>query len=295
MAGKKRSGVEGMGWGASSLIKNDVEDPAAEERGRESGGGGGGGGAGSPGGLEEEIELSGTLPAGLVVDTSMIAPPTQSWTYYGLFGLLFGLLLFNEGLTYGLNRMGGETGMLIPAAFAENKYVPKSPLFAYGVGLSISVAFAFLLGVGATFAEPALRVLGEKVEELTQGSMKAATLVRSVAAGVSFGVSFGVLKIVYNVDIMWFLVPLYPLACLMSHFSKDEVVAVAWDSAGVTTSEITVPIILSLGLGVGNALHAADGFGILALASIGPIISVLLSGLAGQLSTCCSGERREAI
>ena len=62
--------------------------------------------------------------------------------------------------------------------------------------------------------------------------MLAATLVRAVAAGVSLGVSFGVLKIVYNIDIMLFLVPLYPIACLMSYVSKDEVVAVAWDSAG---------------------------------------------------------------
>ena len=212
------------------------------------------------------------------------------WSVYGLLALLFGLLLFNEGLTYGLNRMGSETGMTIPATFTENKYVKGSPLFSYGVGLCVSISFAFILGVGATFAEPALRVLGEKVEELTQGSMQANTLVRSVAAGVSIGVSFGVLKIVYKIDLMYFLVPLYPLACVMSYFSKEEVVAVAWDSAGVTTSEITVPIILSLGLGVGNALQAADGFGILALASIGPIISVLFAGLFGDLcSSCRSG------
>jgi len=213
---------------------------------------------------------------------SELRPPTEH-SLYGLLALLFGLLLFNEGLTYGLNRMGSETGMIIPAAFAKNDYVPGSPLFGYSLGVSVSVSFAFILGVGATFAEPALRVLGEKVEELTDGSMAATTLVRSVAAGVSVGVSLGVLKIIYDIDLMYFLLPLYPFAMVLTYFSRDEVVAVAWDSAGVTTSEVTVPIVLSLGLGVGNALHASDGFGILSLASIGPIISVLISGLCAEV------------
>lgn len=229
----------------------------------------------------EEVEVG--------VGSEMRAPHVQGWSMYGLGALLFGLLLFNEGLTYGLNRMGSETGMIIPAAFVENKFVPNSPLFSYPVGVSITVLFAFVLGVGATLAEPALRVLGEKVEELTDGQMRASLVVRSVAVGVSIGVSLGVLKIIFSIHIMYFLVPLYPLACVMTYFSREEVVNVAWDCAGVTTSEVTVPIVLSLGLGVGNALQASEGFGILSLASIGPIISVLASGLLSEALQCLRG------
>merc|ERR1711871_1730153 len=124
--------------------------------------------------------------------------------------------------------------------------------------------------------------------------MRANLLVRSVAMGVSVGVSMGVVKIIYAIDIMYFLVPLYPLACVLTIFSREEVVNVAWDCAGVTTSEVTVPIVLSLGLGVGNALHAPDGFGILALASIGPIISVLVSGLCAEVTEYV-GSRYQAV
>lgn len=216
--------------------------------------------------------------------------PVQEWTVYGLWALLAGLLLFNEGLTYGLNRMGSETGMMIPAAFAKVSYLPDTPRYGYATGVLISICFAFILGIGATLAEPALRVLGEKVEELTNGSMRATLVVRSVAAGVASGVSLGVIKIIYSLDIMHFLMPLYPIACILTYYSREEVVNVAWDSAGVTTSEVTVPIVLSLGLGVGNALNASDGFGILTLASICPIISVLTSGLVVQLRESQQGE-----
>ena len=120
--------------------------------------------------------------------------------------------------------------------------------------------------------------------------MRATLVVRSVAAGVASGVSLGVIKIIYSLDIMHFLMPLYPIACILTYYSREEVVNVAWDSAGVTTSEVTVPIVLSLGLGVGNALNASDGFGILTLASICPIISVLTSGLVVQLRESQQGE-----
>jgi hypothetical protein len=71
----------------------------------------------------------------------------------------------------------------------------------------------------------------------------------------------------------------YLLALVLTVVSSEEFVNVAWDSAGVTTGPITVPLVLAMGLGFGNATHAVEGFGILAMASIGPIITVLLSGL----------------
>jgi hypothetical protein len=66
---------------------------------------------------------------------------------------------------------------------------------------------------------------------------------------------------------------------VLTYFSTEEFVNIAWDSAGVTTGPITVPLVLAMGLGLGNATHAVEGFGILCMASIGPIISVMITGL----------------
>jgi hypothetical protein len=79
--------------------------------------------------------------------------------------------------------------------------------------------------------------------------------------------------------LIWLVAPPYLLAILLTFMSTEEFVNVAWDSAGVTTGPITVPLVLAMGLGLGEATHAVEGFGILCLASIGPILSVLIVGL----------------
>ena len=78
---------------------------------------------------------------------------------------------------------------------------------------------------------------------------------------------------------MTVLIPLYLLACVLTYFSTEEFVNVAWDSAGVTTGPVTVPLVLAMGLGLGNAVSATEGFGILSMASICPILAVLFMGL----------------
>jgi hypothetical protein len=75
------------------------------------------------------------------------------------------------------------------------------------------------------------------------------------------------------------IVPSYLLAVVLTAVSSEEYVNVAWDSAGVTTGPITVPLVLAMGLGVGSAMNAVEGFGILCMASIGPILTVMISGL----------------
>ena len=93
------------------------------------------------------------------------------------------------------------------------------------------------------------------------------------------GIAVGVAKIVFNIPIAWLLIPGYLTALVLTWFSNEEYVNVAWDSAGVTTGPVTVPLVLSMGLGFGNAVDAVEGFGILSMASIGPIVSVLSVGL----------------
>lgn len=95
----------------------------------------------------------------------------------------------------------------------------------------------------------------------------------------NIGIAIGLAKLVFDLPLAWLLVPGYLLTVVLTYFSTEEFVNVAWDSAGVTTGPITVPLVLAMGLGFGNATHAVEGFGILCMASIGPILTVLMTGL----------------
>ena len=205
--------------------------------------------------------------------------PTPKMIFFGIFLCVLGMIVFNLGLSYGLAKLGGQSGGLVPGAFTQIEAVEDSPLYMLGLGLFIALGFAWLLGFGATLAEPALNALGLTVENLTNGSFKKQTLMYAVSLGVAFGISLGVAKIIFNIPIAYLLIPGYLIAIVLTVLSNEEYVNIAWDSAGVTTGPVTVPLVLAMGLGFGNALGAIEGFGILSMASIGPIIAVLSTGL----------------
>ncbi len=205
--------------------------------------------------------------------------PNPKMIFFGIFLCVLGMIVFNLGLSYGLSKLGGQSGGLVPAAFTSIEAVADSPLYMLGLGLFVALGFAWLLGFGATLAEPALNALGLTVENLTNGSFKKQTLMYAVSLGVAFGISLGVAKIIFSIPIAWLLVPGYLIAIVLTVLSNEEYVNIAWDSAGVTTGPVTVPLVLAMGLGFGNALGAIEGFGILSMASIGPIIAVLTTGL----------------
>ena len=198
---------------------------------------------------------------------------------YGIVLCLLGMMLFNLGLTYGLIQLGSQSGGLAPAAFKAVETVNESPLYSYVLGLSIALGFAWMLGFGATLAEPALNALGLTVENLTSGAFRKSTLIYAVSFGVGCGIALGVAKIVFNWPIAYLLLSGYAVALLLTWRSSEQFVNVAWDSAGVTTGPVTVPLVLAMGLGFSNAVGAVEGFGVLAMASVGPIISVLAMGL----------------
>jgi len=204
---------------------------------------------------------------------------------YGIALAVIGMIVFNLGLSYGLSLLGGQSGGLVPAAFTTISDVEDSPLYNVGLGIAIALLFAWILGFGATLAEPALNALGLTVETLTNGSFRKDVLMYAVAIGVAFGIATGVLKIVFDIPIVWLVVPGYIAAAVLTAISSEAFVNVAWDSAGVTTGPVTVPLVLAMGLGFGNAVGAVDGFGILAMASIGPILAVLSTGLWIQWKT----------
>ena len=210
--------------------------------------------------------------------------PNRMVTIYGLTLSILGMCIFNVGLTYGLGAIGSQTGSALPAAFMQLPIVENSPHYPEIVGFVICVGFAFLLGFGSTLAEPALNALGLTVQELTNGAFKKSMLMYSVATGVAVGIALGVAKLIFHLDLMMLLLPLYAIGIIMTFLSTEEFVNVAWDSAGVTTGPVTVPLVLAMGLGLGNAVSAIEGFGILSLASICPIVAVLTMGLVIQMT-----------
>jgi hypothetical protein len=186
-----------------------------------------------------------------------------------------------------------DSGKIITVPYApENhdsaqklyRYIPtRGPLFGqhpYSMaGILVVLLFAFIMGYSATLAEPALNALGLTVEDLTVGAFRKSQLILSVAVGVGAGMTLGVAKIIWNLPLFWLLGPLYVLLLVFTRFSTEEFVNIGWDSAGVTTGPITVPLVLSMGLGIGSQVGVVEGFGILSLASACPIISVLGMGL----------------
>jgi len=179
-----------------------------------------------------------------------------------------------------------------PIPFDKSSYDPsnkqyihtptKGPLFGgeKGVlGFWVVLLFAFIMGYGATLAEPALNAMGSKVEELTVGTFEKSLLIQAVASGVGLGMLLGVVKIIWNVPLVYLLLPPYLLLIVLTKISTEEFVNIAWDSAGVTTGPITVPLVLAIGLGIGTQVNVVEGFGILSMASVCPILAVLTVGL----------------
>ena len=198
-----------------------------------------------------------------------------------------GMALFGLGIALGLTPLGSQLGSNTPLAFAT--IVPwgasyaEEPLLSVGAGKMLAVGFAFFLGYGATLAEPALNALGNTVEKITAGAFRKRLLMQSVAFGVGCGIAAGVVKMAFGLSLVSLLIPAYLLVLVLTWLAPNSFVNFSWDSAGVTTGPITVPLVLAMGLGIGaNVPGVSDGFGILALASVGPILSVLAVGLYTQ-------------
>ena len=217
-----------------------------------------------------------------------------------------GLLLINVGIQFGLTPLGDQVGERMPALFMEGDDVKEPQVMPRGIGLVVTSAYIFFLGFFATRAEPALVVLGMTVEELTNGDFSRFKLQTSVACGVGVGVTVGILQIVFDFSVLYVLIAGYVIALTLVVPADHTVRCASWDSGyvynvmmykwtffyllissdcrGVTTGPVTVPLILSMGISFGNAVDATQGFGILACASISPIVAVLMVNGATQLS-----------
>ena len=212
------------------------------------------------------------------------SPKHYDELFIGITCAVVGMGLFNLGIALGLTPLGEQLGGNVVSSFAAIEPWASEgfvdPMFASSnMGKALAILFGFILGYGATLAEPALNALGATVEKITVGAFKKSLLMQTVATGVALGISTGVAKIAFNLDLWYLLVPPYVILMFITYLSSEEFVNFGWDSAGVTTGPITVPLVLAMGLGIGSKTGAIDGFGVLALASIGPIITVLTVGL----------------
>jgi hypothetical protein len=192
----------------------------------------------------------------------------------GVVFALLGLLLFKVGLVTGLSPLGDQVGSRATEAFS-----PNGGFYGTLWGKVIVLAFAFAVGYGASLAEPALMSLGITVEEVTAGAFKKFLVMHSVAFGVGLGLILGIARIMWGWSSLALVLPSYLLVVLLSLISEEKYVNIGWDSGGVTTGDITSPILIALGLGVAAAVGGADGFSLIAMGSVWPIISVLALGL----------------
>ena len=202
----------------------------------------------------------------------------------GIACAVIGMCLFNLGISLGLTPLGEQLGGNVVSSFASIQPWESEgfidPMFhSSTVGKCLAILFGFILGYGATLAEPALNALGATVEKITVGAFKKNLLMQAVATGVALGIGTGVAKIAFNLELWYLLIPPYAMLLLLTFISSEDFVNFGWDSAGVTTGPITVPLVLAMGLGIGAKTGAIDGFGVLSLASVGPIITVLTVGL----------------
>lgn len=181
--------------------------------------------------------------------------------------VMTGLFLFLQGVKIGLLPMGEAIGAELPKK--------GSILFL--------LVFAFLLAFMVTLAEPDVWVLVKFVDSVSQGLVNRYILVASVALGVGIFVTLAMLRTVFNIPIAYILASGYILILILSFFTPDEFVPISFDAGGVTTGPVTVPFILALGLGVAAVLGGRssmnDGFGLIGLASIGPVLSVMILGI----------------
>ena len=140
-------------------------------------------------------------------------------------------------------------------------------------------AFAAAIGFATTVAEPSLIAVSLKAEEVSGGAVNAWGLRLAVAVGVAIGVSLGCFRIVTGTPLPWYIMAAYVVVILQTFRSSRTIVPLAYDSGGVTTSTVTVPVVAALGLGLAASVPGRspliDGFGLIAFASVFPIMSVL--------------------
>ena len=215
-----------------------------------------------------------------VFQIMVIEQPLPDWL-----GLLAGTAVIVAGLSFFV--FGLEMGLFPLGESMAHAFVRKGSLVAL-------LLYAFALGFGTTVAEPALiAVTAEAADAAAEtGTIEATDDARddyalgmrvTVALSVGLAIVLGVMRILKGWPIHLFIVTGYALVVIMTAFAPEEIIGIAYDSGGVTTSTITVPMVTALGVGLASSIRGrnpmTDGFGLIAFASLTPIIFVLVYGM----------------
>ena len=200
----------------------------------------------------------------------------------GLVLVVLGLYLFVEGLSIGLFPLG-ET---MARQFSDPQH------------LSRVFPFAFCLAYATSMAEPALIAVAMKAEEITTGGIRRWPLRNAVALGAACGLTVGVFRIVQGHPLHWYIIGSYLLVMVLTRLVPKNIIGLAYDSGGVTTSTVTVPLVTALGLGLATNLPGRDplldGFGLIAFTAMGPLISVMIyATLADRFRRISAGQGPE--
>jgi uncharacterized membrane protein (DUF2068 family) len=226
------------------------------------------------------LDLAPILTVVLIFQVLVIRQPVPDVAslILGTFFVVLGLTLFIQGLEQSLFPLGESM------AYA----------FARKGSLLWLLVFAFCLGFGTTVAEPALIAVAEEaaniaskahfIEQTDSAKENYAFGLRfTVALSVGFAILIGVLRIIRGWPLYYLIIGGYCGVMIMTAFAPAEIIGIAYDSGGVTTSTITVPLVTALGVGLANAIKGrnpmTDGFGLIAFASLTPMIFVMIYGV----------------
>jgi hypothetical protein len=220
----------------------------------------------------------------LVFQLLVLRRPIANWQRVaaGFVCVILGLAMFLVGLDLALFPIGKAMAQQLAAVeFLDPGRPPGDELT---VGLPWhryywTYLFAFAIGFSATVAEPALLAVAIKAHEVSGGTLKVWPLRAAVALGAGLGVTLGTFRIVMGIPLPWFILVGYTIVIVQTYFAPKQIVPLAYDSGGVTTSTVTVPLVAALGLGLASGIPGRspleDGFGMIALTVLFPMITVM--------------------
>ena len=228
--------------------------------------------------------------------------PNLGHILFGLLLVVVGLSIFIVGLEKCVFPIGTQmANQLTDLNFltSGDKKVIESIKNSTSIDPTIyfwTYVFAFLIGFSTTLAEPALIAVALKAKEITTGAISAWGLRISVALGVAVGVALGVYRIVTGDPLHYYIACGYAFLLVQTYFSPKMIIPLAYDSGGVTTSTVTVPLIAALGIGLASNVPGRspliDGFGLIAFASLFPMISVMAYAMITEILTKRKREKK---
>ena len=213
----------------------------------------------------------------------------------GLVMVLLGLALFLEGLELALFPLGRLMAEQLTApSFLFGEGAVAITQFAWTDYIWVYI-FAGAIGFATTVAEPALIAVSIKANQVSGGTITVHGLRFAVAVGVAIGVALGAFRIVTGTPLHWYIIAGYVVVIVQTARAPKSIIPLAYDSGGVTTSTVTVPLVAALGLGLAETIPGRspllDGFGLIAFASLFPMISVMAYA---QISEWRTRKVREA-